>query len=256
MTGPSTESSDLAGRSPRALGLPGELEAAGFNVAGALSAEAYDRMVPPPWRCAALLPEARRALVLGCGGPAFGRAVLGSPEAEDPDDPIDRFAARVVADLGRALERSGGRSTPLYAYERRGGTYADFVGLARAAGLGEPSRLGQLLHPSFGPWLSIRAVVLTSADGPTTGPLRGFDPCQGCPAPCQSACPVGAPGDSGFQVGVCADYRGANDRCLAGCAARRACPVGGDHAYLPRIERLHMAASARWLAGARETEES
>ena len=240
-------------RTPRSLGLPSDLEAAGFNVAGALASSTYDRLVPEDWSCAALLPEARRVLVLACGGRRLGQCVLQASAAGSEADPVDRHTERVVGALAAALEERGARAVALYATERRGGTHADFVGLARAAGLGAPSRLGLLLHPRYGPWLSIRAVVLTSRHGSTTGALEGFDPCSGCPAPCQVACPVDAPERNGFDVDACAGFRRAHRTCRSSCAARRACPIGEVHAYAPRLERLHMAASARWLGIADET---
>jgi hypothetical protein len=249
----SRRSGDGIERTPRALGLPSLLEVSGFNVAGALAAQTYDRLVPPAWRCEQILPGARRALVLGCGGRGFGRAALQSPELRGGADPVDRFAARVMGELESALERRGGHCASLFAYERRGGVYADFVRLARTAGLGAPSRLGLLLHPRFGPWWSIRAVVLTTVAVPTTPPLAGFDPCHGCPAPCETVCPVDAPAPSGFDVRACAGYRSGPGPCRDACAARRACPVGEAHRYAPRIERIHMAASALWLDRARET---
>ena len=55
---------------PRGCGLPEEavaqLEAAGFDVAGALAIDDYDARVPPPWRSEVAAPGARRAIVLGC----------------------------------------------------------------------------------------------------------------------------------------------------------------------------------------------
>lgn len=253
MGGRSGAAGDGIARTPRALGLPSTAERSGVNVAGALSAATYDRLVPPAWRSGAVLPGARRALVLGCGGRSFGQAALRSPEMGASPDPLDGFAARVVGELGAALERAGGRCAPLFAHERREGAYADFVALARAAGLGAPSRLGLLLHPRYGPWLSIRAILLTTTPGPTTAPLADFDPCRSCDAPCQRACPVAAPRSDGFDVRACAGHRAGSAACEGGCAARRACPVGESHRYAARIEAIHMAASARWLAAARET---
>jgi len=229
--------------SPRALGLDPILERSGFNVAGALAASSYDAAVPPAWRCASLLPAAQRVLVLACGGRAFGRALLQAPEARSGPDPVDRFTARVVGEAATALAQKGQPTRALFGFERRAGQFADFVALGRAAGLGAPSRLGLLIHPRYGPWLAIRAVLLTAGSGPTTAPLAVFDPCAGCPAPCASACPVAAPNASGFEVAACSRHRLDTGGCRDRCAARRACPVGAVHAYGPAIERIHQAAA-------------
>jgi Fe-S-cluster-containing hydrogenase component 2 len=91
-------------------------------------------------------------------------------------------------------------------------------------------------------------VLLTRLSGPTTPPLPDFDPCSGCPAPCQTACPVSAPREGGFDLGACGRFRRESPSCAASCAARRACPVGAVHAYAPTVERHHMAAAAAWRA--------
>jgi len=77
----------------RALGL----EAAGFNLHGVLGAADWDARVPSAWRCAALLPGARSALVLGAGGRALFTAFSASPEAAaGRRDPLDAYTLRVT----------------------------------------------------------------------------------------------------------------------------------------------------------------
>ena len=125
----------------------------------------------------------RRAAAARSGTPSRARPSSARPRirstptrAASPRPP--RRAARAAA--ARAL----------FAFERRGGVYADFVELGRLAGLGAPSRLRLLLHPLYGPWMSLRAIVLTRAQWEigAAGPL-GFDPCRDCPAPCEAAGP-------------------------------------------------------------------
>ncbi len=217
------------------------LDAAGLNVRGCLSAARYDERVPAAWRAARLCPGARSAVVVGNGGPAHFRAFRAAPEARGRRDPLDRFTRRVVLEAAGALAEG---SVPLLYAERRGGRFADFVALGEAAGLGAPSRLGLLLHPEYGPWLAIRALVLTPLALPETRPLAGFAPCEGCPAPCAAACPGAAVPASGFDAGACARTRAALPACRARCAARNACVVGPEHAYGPEAEAHHMAAVA------------
>ena len=215
----------MAAAAPLPEQLDPGLPAAGFNLAGVLKAADFDRAVPPAWRSEVLLPRARSAVVLGCGGRGFGEAFEASAEARQPVDPVDRFTGRVVRE---AAERMAARHPTVahFYWESRGGSFADFVGLARACGLGTPGRLGLLLHPRFGPWLAVRAVLLTAAPLAPTPPLAEFDPCRGCSAPCTSACPVVAPTASGFRVDACAESRLVADTCPDHCAARGACVVG------------------------------
>jgi epoxyqueuosine reductase QueG len=116
------------------------------------------------------------------------------------------------------------------------------VALGRAAGLGAASRLGLLLHPEFGPWMSLRAVVLTPLELPESGPLTDFDPCGGCAAPCASACRGSAIADDRFDVARCAATRLREAGCRSRCDARRACVIGPEHGYAAAAEAHHMAA--------------
>lgn len=156
------------------------------------------------WRSDTLLPDARCAIVVASGGRALWDAFARAPELGAVADPLDAYTRRVVEAAAAVLP--GGART-LLAFEQRGGAYADFVELGRLAGLGAPSRLRLLLHPSYGPWMSLRAIVLARADWETSASAPpAFDPCPDCPAPCERAGPDPT-------------------------ARRLACVVGPEHAY-------------------------
>lgn len=59
---------------------------------------------------------------------------------------------------------------------------------AAAAGLGVIGRNNLLITPGYGPNVRLRAMFLEDNTLKVDGPIR-FDPCDGCPAPCQRACP-------------------------------------------------------------------
>ena len=218
------------------------LDAAGLDLRGALSRSTYDALVPPAWRCPMLLPGARSAVLVGSGGRALWRAARESGAAGS--DPLDLHTARALEGCVAELTTAGRHALALFAHERRGGVHADFVALGQAAGLGAPSRLGLLVHPVYGPWLSLRALLLTDVAWPESAPLRAFDPCTGCPAPCADACHGRAVGIAGFDVRRCAATRQVDPRCGPRCDARRACVLGRDHAYLPEAEAHHMASTS------------
>jgi len=219
--------------------------AAGFNALGVLEASRYDALVPPPFRLNLLFPLARSALVLGSGGRALFDAFERSPEAAFAQDPLDAYTRR-IANACAAWPGLGAAHAVL-ATERRGGLFADFVAIGRAAGLGAPSRLGLLVHPEFGPWLSLRAVVLCERVLPPTPELVRFAPCEGCPAPCAAACHGEALSSARFDTEACLSTRLREPACQARCDARRACVLGREHAYHERAEAHHMRA-ARVLA--------
>ncbi len=215
------------------------LQAEGLNLLGCLGRARYDALVPRAWQAAQVLPAARSVLVVASGGRALFEAFRAAPESRLARDPLDAYTRRVVE---AAAERLARPTRALFAFERRGGAFADFVALGRAAGLGSPSRLGLLLHPVYGPWLSIRALLLTARELPETPERAGFDPCRGCPAPCADACPGRAVGPARFDANACAATRRREPGCRARCAARRACVVGPEHAYAPAAEAHHMLA--------------
>jgi epoxyqueuosine reductase QueG len=222
---------------PRALGLGPELADAGINVAGVLAVADYDARVPEGFRSRRLLPSARSVVVLASGGTAFFRAFRSSGEAG-----CDAFLVRVV----EAAARREGRARAGYYFEERGG-FADFTGLARAAGIGSPSRLGLLLHAEYGPWLAIRAVLLVARELDPTQPDPSWHPCDGCPAPCASACLGQALVETGFDLARCIATTRREAACRVGCAARRACVVGPAHRYDADAEAHHRAAAVTRL---------
>ncbi len=223
------------------------LREAGLNLYGVLSARAYDALVPPAWRCAQILPPARSVLVLASGGRAFFDRFEASPEVGERTDPLDRYTRRVVLEAADRLAREGSRARPLFYFERRDGVFADFAALAQACGLGVPSRLRIVLNPRYGPWLAIRALLVTELALSPTPPIADFTPCEGCPAPCAAACP-GAALDAGpLCVVRCRENRRRDPACELRCDARRACVVGPEHAYPARAEAHHMRASLAWL---------
>ncbi len=221
------------------------LASAGLNTRGVLSPQRFDALVPDAWQTRAVLPSARSILVLASGGRAFFEGFRRSPEARSGGtEPLDAYTRRLVETAAAALRRSGDASRASFSFERRGGLHADFVALGRAAGLGAPSRLGLLVHPEFGPWLAIRALLFTERCLPETCERVEFRPCEGCPAPCAVACHGAAVAPAGFDALACGATRRREPACRLRCDARRACVLGPEHAYAAEAEAHHMRASS------------
>jgi len=200
---------------------------AGLALTGSIPIAEYDALVPPPWRSAALAPGARSALVVGNAGRALWDRFASSPERALADDPLDAYTRRVLAEAARTLAPEA--AIGFYA-DRREGVYLPLVALARRAGFGSPGRVGVLIHPVYGPWIAIRAVLLTHEDLPFREPAP-FDPCTGCPAPCASACHGKVIGPRGVDSAACYQARLTLPACATACDARSACVVGPEHAY-------------------------
>jgi hypothetical protein len=76
-------------------------------------------------------------------------------------------------------------------------------------------------------------------------PDDGERPCEGCAAPCLTACPVGAFSDDGYDVAACVAHLAAPEGAPCrdgGCLARRACPVGAAYRHEPAQAAFHMTA--------------
>ncbi len=228
------------------------LDSAGFVVAGAMPVAAYDRLVPAAWQSHRLLgPTAAQAVVVGTGGGEFER----SWRATAATDPADTFARDALRAACTAIETEACERARSFLYSDQmavgdgPGVFADFVALAEACGLGQRSRLGLLLHSRFGPWWSVRGLIVTSFGGVTAvrGPSVDATPCHACAAPCAAACPGNAILPAGFDAQRCAATRLAGADCQARCDARRACVIGSEHAYAPADEAHYAESSLVWI---------
>jgi hypothetical protein len=189
------------------------------------------------------LADVRTVVLIGVAGRRGWDAFAASAEARDGGDhPLDRFSRRVID--GLALELG---AVALYPFG--GPPYFPFQQWARRAEPVHPSPLGLLIHPDYGLWHSYRGAL----GFPEALEVPAFEatasPCDSCAAkPCLSACPVGAFSLNGYDVAACAAHLRSVDGadCMGrGCLARRACPVGAEHAHGPEQAAFGMLAFLR-----------
>ncbi len=89
---------------------------------------------------------------------------------------------------------------------------------AHLAGLGVIGRNNLLITPEFGPRVRLRGIFMEAELQPT-GPMTGFDPCDGCDMPCHRACPRNAFRSGSFERPYCKeenDARYANEEMIDG----------------------------------------
>jgi hypothetical protein len=98
--------------------------------------------------------------------------------ALDRQHPLDDYTERTI----RSILPPGARC--YFAHRRYAGTFLPFQRLAVAAGLGSRSPTQLVIHPTYGPWFALRAVVVCSGSPPPTAPIATV--CQ-CSAACQDA---------------------------------------------------------------------
>ncbi len=196
------------------------LDVVGVNLCGTASGAAWQ----PLW------PGCRSVVVFGSTGPALWERALELPS--DEPDPVDAVVRTVVdafpGDPSRRWVRCASDAD----------THPDFRTLGQQAGVGWSSRLGLLIHPTYGPWLGLRAACFTTEALEVDGPLPGPGPCFGCAAPCAAACPATALAPD-WKAERCLPHRRNTTDCDAGCDARSACVIGRSHAYGATQHRYH-----------------
>lgn len=179
-------------------------------------------------------------VLLGPGGPEMWAAFSAGTEARDgAPHPLDRWSWRVVGAIaaasgGRALFPFGG--PPWHPFQHWA---------ARGEGARKSPALLQV-SAARGMWLSYRGAI--AFDGRLDLPARhDTDPCVRCPAPCRTACPVGALSGDTYDVAACVAHVTGPDgaACRTGCLVRKSCPAGRG-LDLPEAERrFHMDAFLR-----------
>jgi methylmalonic aciduria homocystinuria type C protein len=214
--------------------VPPELAAAarevGLDLTAALAIDAADAPLPTFGRARAL------GVILGntrALWPRFLAALAASPALASDPDPLDRYTERVVAAIappGAAL---------FFAHQRSDAGWLPIQALAERAGLATLAPSGLSIHPTFGPWIALRALIVLDADAPATAPPRPIKPCEcarGCGPAREALARAGDPFDS------------RSDTWRAWAAVRLACPAGAAHRYPDDQLRYHYTRDLSLLA--------
>jgi hypothetical protein len=189
------------------------------------------------------LADLRTIVLAGMVGREGWDGFAASPEASDGlADPLDRWSRRVMEAL--AFELGGKALFPF-----GGPPFLPFQRWAQRAETVRVSPIGLLIHPHYGLWHSYRGALGFSEALDVAAPAHVPSPCEACTGRwCLNTCPVEAFSDAAYDVAACADYLKSapgSDCMKAGCRARRACPVGAEHAYGPDQSRFLMRAFLR-----------
>ena len=199
------------------------IERAGLVPRGALRLEDGERQ--------GALAGVRTIVLAGMAGREGWSAFAASPEAGDGlGHPLDRWSRRVLEALAREL---GGAAL----FPFGGPPFWPFQQWARRAEPVHPSPIGILIHPRYGLWHSYRGALGFGQKLAVPAPAAIPSPCESCVGRwCLKACPVGAFSSAGYDVAACVGHlkSAAGADCVSlGCRARRACPVGAEHAHGP-----------------------
>lgn len=172
--------------------------------------------------------------------PHFLDALADHPERLEAPDPLDTW---IESCLQEVLEPIEVEHRILWAHEPvSAGNFLPVQAIAEVAGLATVSPSQLAIHPEYGPWLALRAVVafdLPGPGGPAPEPER---PCRDCSAPCVDALDRALDADeSDESAGVRESWRRWVD-------VRDACPVGREHRYSDAQIRYHYQKDRDFLA--------
>jgi hypothetical protein len=193
------------------------------------------------------LADIRAIVLAGLIGRDGWNAFTASPEAGDGlADPLDRWSRRLIESLAHELGTKA-----LFPFD--GPPFLPFQRWAQRAEPVHSSRIGLLIQPYYGLWHSYRGALGLSEALAVAEPAPGLSPCETCSGRwCLKTCPVGAFSEAHYDVAACVGHlkSTAGGDCMAkGCRARRACPVGAEHAYGPEQASFLMRAFLRGQDG-------
>lgn len=208
----------------------------GFNLTLAIKASEYDSGNSCAKKIDTIFPEAKSVILVGFGGKQFW-SIFQDYLRDNPDfetnnvDLIDSYSVLRFNKAKQILESKGISYTTAYPFGKDA-LNLNFLKLGELAGAGVPSLLGILLHPAYGPWISLRGAFITDMKlNQYDTSLSDFSPCPNCDKPCIDACPASTISQSGWDWEACMKYRISEVTCAYSCASRRACPYGKDEQY-------------------------
>jgi cyanocobalamin reductase (cyanide-eliminating) / alkylcobalamin dealkylase len=159
---------------------------AGFDIVHPFRLSWFNDAVAPSLR----LPDGGRPAALGVliGNtrqmwPAFTRVLRADPALLDLEHPLDVYVERAISDA--AAQTITERHVLLWAHRTTPAPIA-IQRVAHASGLAHLSPSQLSIHPTYGPWWALRAVIIVDRDGPEARP-RAPDPCTACSKPCLGA---------------------------------------------------------------------
>lgn len=169
-------------------------------------------------------PEGTGTLVLlAPAEPTFWPHFTASPEYLDgAPHPMNRWSTRTLTTIAKPLD-----ATPLFPFG--GPPYLPFISWATKSGSIHASPISLLVHNDQGLMISFRGALALPERISLTPPR--LSPCLLCAAPCETACPVDALSEDGYDTAACHSFleTAAGADCMTkGCKARRACPVSQD----------------------------
>jgi methylmalonic aciduria homocystinuria type C protein len=124
---------------------------------------------------APMLSATRRALLVGntrALWEPFMAAIARDRELAASADPLERY-------VEAAIERAFGDAPVWFSHRRYDGAFVPFQRIAVATGLGVLAPTQLVIHPVYGPWFALRAIVLVDGEPPAPPALPVVTCCTG-----------------------------------------------------------------------------
>ncbi|MEN9577183.1 MAG: hypothetical protein RJA70_192 [Pseudomonadota bacterium] len=161
-----------------------------------------------------------------------------------PPEPLDTYVETAVLQAVADLTTSSGSASAVYWSHRT--DYPLGAGesgaipvqrLARHIGFASLAPVQLSVHPVYGPWVSLRAVVCVDRPAPPSRAAPRDAPCDECPKPCQAPFALALARLQDRSAGslasaVRSDWRG-------WLSVRQSCPVGGSSEYSEEQSEYH-----------------
>jgi len=214
----------------------------GFNLTLAINSAKYNEAQASTKKLEAIFPQAKSIILVGFAGKQFWSIfqdyLQNNPEFKNNNiDLIDNYSVLKFNEASEILNTNQIDFKTVYPFGYNA-LDLNFLKLGELAGAGVPSLLGILLHPFYGPWISLRGAFITNMElSEYDQPLSDFSPCPSCDKPCISACPINTISEVGWDWESCMKFRISDETCSSLCASRRACPYGQEEQYT--LEQLH-----------------
>lgn len=196
----------------------------GLNLFGVIDAGRFDACQPKEQRLSRCHPRCGTVVVLGSGGRDFWQRFAQSCAKAAATVALpapQHFAGQCVREIVARF-----RSRPPIGVVEPDRTCVSFARLGEAAGFGTVSPVtGLLVHPEFGPWVTLRAALLF--EGRPFGDVADasisdrFQPCCTCRQPCLQPTQAAPREDAGPNRH--------SGPCNAACRCRCGCPIGVEH---------------------------
>jgi epoxyqueuosine reductase QueG len=191
-----------------------------------------------------IMQDAKSVILVGFGGREFWNTLQDflkrNPEFKSTrEDLIDDYTVLKFMSAARILDQENINYFMVFPFGS-GYLSLDFSKLGELGGIGSKSILGILIHPEYGPWISMRGAIVTDLQlSQYNEPLYSFNPCPICSKPCISACPANTVSENGLNHIACMNFRLSDEICNSRCASRLACPYGIEHQYSREQQGYH-----------------